>query len=125
MRILVADDDKTVSLQICGILRNHGHTPMPAFDTMQAMQMAMHAPYPDVVILDLSMPGGTGIQTLTRLKQSTRTIMIPIIVVSGTTDPRQIEEALALGAAAFLPKPVDATSLCAAVDAALGLSPPA
>jgi DNA-binding NarL/FixJ family response regulator len=71
------------------------------------------------------MPGGTGIQTLRRLKRSTHTSGIPIIVVSGTTDPKQIEAAMELGAAAFLPKPVDATALCAAVDEALGLSPPA
>lgn len=125
MRILVADDDKAVSLQICGILRNHGHTPTPVFDSMQATQVAMHTPYPDLLILDLSMPGGTGIQTLRRLKRSTHTSVIPIIVVSGTTDPKQIEEVLALGAAAFLPKPVEATTLCAAVDEALGTSSPA
>lgn len=125
MRILVADDDKAISLQICGILRNHGHEPTPVFDSMQATQVAMHTPYPDVVILDLSMPGGTGMQTLRRLKQSTHTSMIPIIVVSGTTDPKQVEAALALGAATFLHKPVDATALCAAVDEALGMSPPA
>jgi CheY-like chemotaxis protein len=125
MRLLVAEDDKATSLQICGILRNHGHTPTPVFDTMQATQLAMRTPYPEAVILDLSMPGGTGIQTLRRLKRSTHTSGIPIIVVSGTTDPKQIEAAMELGAAAFLPKPVDATALCAAVDEALGLSPPA
>jgi CheY-like chemotaxis protein len=124
MRILVAEDDKAISLQICGILRNRGYAPTPVFDGMQATQMAMRNPHPDGIVLDIGMPGGSGIQTIKRLKASSHTMMIPIIVVSGTSDQKLVESALALGAAAFLPKPVDATTLCAAVAEAVGTPPP-
>ena len=123
MRILVAEDDRAISLQICGILRNRGYVPTPVFDAMQATQIAMRNPHPDGIVLDLGMPGGSGVQTIRRLKASSHTMMIPIIVVSGTSDQTLVDTALALGAAVFLPKPVDANALCAAVAEAVGTPP--
>ena len=107
MKIIVADDDKVVSMLVCGILREQGHQVLAAYDQMQTLMFALRTPEPDVIILDLNMPGGAGGETLRRLKTSTRTSHIPVIVLSGTTDrdaPRQVSE---LGGGVFLPKPVD------------------
>ncbi len=47
---------------------------------------AVRPPPPDVVILDINMPGGTGIEALKRLKSSLNTALIPVIILSGSTD---------------------------------------
>jgi DNA-binding response OmpR family regulator len=49
MNIIVADDDKVLSQMLCGILRQHGHKPMPAFDAMQVTMFAMRqSPGPSI-----------------------------------------------------------------------------
>ena len=123
MRILVADDDRTISLLICGILRDVGHQTLAAFDQMQTLMFAMRSPAPHLIILDLNMPGGAGGETLRRLKQSAKTSHVPVLVVSGTEDADAAERVKALGGAAFLPKPVDRDLLIAEVNLVLALTP--
>jgi CheY-like chemotaxis protein len=119
MRILVADDDRIVVHLLAGLLRSKGYLVTPVFDAMQAFMFAMRPPAPDAIILDINMPGGTGVEALKRLKSSLNTALIPVIVLSGTTDPQMPETVKALGADAFLPKPVNPDGLFAALDKAL------
>ncbi len=107
MKILVAEDDKVVSLLVCGILREQGHKTLAAYDQMQTIMFANKLPGPDAIILDLSMPGGTGGETLRRLKSSTRTQTIPVIVLSGTCEPHAPRLVAELGGESFLSKPVN------------------
>ena len=107
MKILVADDDRVVSLLVCALIQKKGWQPVSAFDANQAFMVAMQRPHPNAIILDLGMPGGTGFEVLRRLKMSTKTSMIPVIVLSGTSNPEEPAKALAQGAAAFLFKPVE------------------
>jgi CheY-like chemotaxis protein len=115
VRILVADDDRIVVTLIAGLLRSKRHEVVPVFDAMQAIMFAMRAPAPDVIILDINMPGGTGVEAIKRLRSSLNTALIPIIVLSGTTDPQMPEKVKAMGANAFLSKPVDPAALFAAL----------
>jgi CheY-like chemotaxis protein len=115
MRILVADDDRIVVTLVAGLLRKKGHEVQQVFDAMQALMFAMRSPAPDVIILDINMPGGTGIEAIKRLKASLNTALIPVIILSGTTDPQMPEKVKTLGADAFLSKPVDAAALYAAL----------
>ena len=69
------------------------------------------------------MPGGTGMLVLERLKASTRTSQIPVIVLSGSTDPDADASVRRLGADAFLSKPVDVDELLGALARVLGQSP--
>jgi CheY-like chemotaxis protein len=103
----------------CSVLRAGGHEPTPAFDFMQTLMLAMRAPMPEVILLDLSMPAGTGINVLEKLKASFKTSHIPVIVASGTTDDATRAAVLSAGAAVFLPKPVSSEDLLGAI-AALG-----
>ncbi|HET7632997.1 MAG TPA: response regulator [Gemmatimonadaceae bacterium] len=120
MRILVAEDDQTTSKAECAMLRTLGHQPIPAFDAVQALMLAMRSPQPDAIVLDLNMPGGTGMGALEKLKSSSRTCEIPVIVLSGVSANSLKESAIGLGAVAFLQKPADADALKAALD---GLGP--
>ncbi len=120
MRILVADDDRVISTLICGVLAKGGHRPTPALDAMQALMFAMRAPAPEVILLDVNMPGGTGVEALRKLKLSTRTRTIPVIVVSGVDDPDMPACMRELGALDVLAKPVDPAQLLEAVDRVAG-----
>ncbi|MEO7456155.1 MAG: response regulator transcription factor [Gemmatimonadaceae bacterium] len=118
MNILVADDDKILSSVICAILSDAGHIAVPAYDSMQTMMFVMKKP-PDLVVLDINMPGGTGLDVLRRLKMSSKTKAVPVVVLTANTDSKLPDEARALGATNFLMKPVDPDALLAAVQAAI------
>lgn len=122
-RILVADDDRTISLLVCTLLRREGYEVMPAMDAMQTVMLAMRTPPPDAIVLDLQMPGGTGLGALQRLKASNKTSLIPVILLSGSESAER-QEAEALGVVASLRKPVVPERVLAAVAEATG-GPPA
>lgn len=124
MRVLVADDDRVVSHLLMSGLRKAGYEVIPAYDAMQALMFAVRVPQPDAILLDLSMPGGAGMETLRRIKASARSSHIPVVVVSGTTDPDAPEKAKELGAQAFLGKPVDMEALVAVLERLLGTTSP-
>jgi len=119
VRILVADDDRVIVHLVAGLLRARGHQVVPVFDAMQAFMFAMRPPAPDAIILDINMPGGTGIEALKRLKSSLNTALIPVIILSGSTDAGMAEKVKTLGADEFLQKPVDQVALFTALDKVL------
>jgi CheY-like chemotaxis protein len=123
VNILVAEDDKVISLLICSLLRKAGHQAIPAFDQMQALMFALKSPMPNAIILDLNMPGGSGIETLRRLK-STRSSCIPVIVLTGSVEPGVRDLVESLGAEVFLGKPLDRESLLREVGRIAGDSAP-
>jgi CheY-like chemotaxis protein len=116
MNILVAEDDKVVSLLVCGLLRAEGHQVLAAYDQMQTIMFAKKTPSPDVIVLDLNMPGGAGGETLRRLKHSSLTAAIPVIVLSATADPSAPDLVRQLGGQAFLSKPVDREKLLQEIE---------
>lgn len=117
MRVLVADDDRQMSQLLCAMLRSAGHNATPAFDGASTLMAAMRSPAPDLIVLDLAMPAGSGQVTLSKLKQSSRTNQIPVLVVTASKDPKAHDEVLALGASAYLEKPVSPDNFIAAVEA--------
>lgn len=110
MKLLIADDDRALSLLLSTRLRGKGWTVQVAHDAMQALMFAMRSA-PDVIMLDLAMPGGTGIEALKKLKMSAKTEQIPVLVLSGSIEPNDEPDVLALGAAAFMRKPPDFDAL--------------
>ncbi len=110
MTVLVADDDRVQTLMVSGRLKAKGFRVSVAFDAVQAWITAIQT-RPDAIILDIQMPGGTGIAVLKQLKASTKTCQIPVIVLSGSIEPNTISTVMDLGADEFLPKPVDLEKL--------------
>jgi two-component system cell cycle response regulator DivK len=117
MRVLVADDDRVMSQLLCAMLEAAGHKAIPAFDGASTLMAAMRTPAPDLIVLDLAMPAGDGPTTLTKLKASSKTALIPVLVVSGSPDAGAHDSVRALGAAAYLQKPVSADTFIDAVEA--------
>ena len=64
-------------------------------------------PHPGLVLLDISMPGVDGFEVLKRIKESPALKHIPVIMLTSTDHPREIQRSYALGASAYIVKPVD------------------
>ncbi len=105
--ILIIDDDKTVVGTITAVLRAAGYQVVSALDPVQGF-MAARRDKPHVIILDLMMPAGGGMQLLRKLASMGKT---PVVVITMLTDPKVQAEAEAAGAAGFLKKPVDPEAL--------------
>lgn len=110
MRVLIADDDPVITHLIRSSLRAKGWEVEVATDAMQAVMFAIRSA-PDALVLDINMPGGTGVTALKRLKASVKTRFIPVLVLSGTSDASAPSTVQALGADVFLSKPVDVEEL--------------
>jgi CheY-like chemotaxis protein len=117
-KILIADDSRFQVQMVASWLTPKGFDVICAVDALQTWMMALRS-NPDVILLDINMPGGTGIEVLKRLRMSSKTQHIPVIVVSGDENPDTEAKARSLGAAEFLHKPVDREQLCDSVDRAL------
>ena len=117
-KVLIADDSRFQVQLLASYLRPKGFEVVSAADALQAWTAALRSS-PQLILLDINMPGGTGIEVLKRLRMSTRTQHIPVIVVSGDESPGIESTVRDLGATDYLRKPVEAAQLCVAVDRAL------
>ena len=109
-KILVVDDDKTFTTMAGAMLRAAGYSPIVAFDAMQGFMFAQREG-PVLILLDLSMPAGGGMQLLEKLQHSSRTQNVPVIIVTGTGGPAVERDAKARGVAAVVKKPVESKAL--------------
>ncbi len=112
-RILVVDDEPPSVEVIARILTARGHAVTGAASAEEALEFLKNDSF-DLVLLDLVLPGMTGLQALAPMNTLTKA---PIHIMSGQTDDGTRYDALLLGAAGFLPKPLDLKSLQALVDA--------
>jgi len=106
MNVLIADDDRVVTHLLASRIRAQGWKVTIAQDAMQTVMFALRTA-PDVIVLDINMPGGTGTEALRKLRASTRTMQLPVVVVSGSTDPEVERAVRELGVEAFFRKPVE------------------
>jgi len=118
-RILVVDDDKDVVVFLSRLFQRAGYTVVTAQNASQAVTQA-HQERPDLILTDVTMPAGSGFSVLDRLKASTTTGAIPIIVLTGNHDAEVEARALAAGAMRVLRKPCDNTVLLGCIKTALG-----
>jgi DNA-binding NtrC family response regulator len=104
IRILTVDDDPNVCWTIKEKFSGSLYHVESAHDGESALELARTTP-PHFVLLDLKIPGTDGLEILSRLKEMNKEVAV--IVVSGFTDPKNVVEALRLGAEDFIAKPFD------------------
>lgn len=108
--MLVVDDDEDVTALFSRLLSSEGYGVQVAHDAAAAFaSMARHAP--DVVLLDIALPGLDGIEICRRLKREAATRLTPVILVTGLTEREHRLDGLDAGADEFLTKPADAQEL--------------
>jgi response regulator RpfG family c-di-GMP phosphodiesterase len=109
-RILVADDDALVRAILSDVLDPEGYELAEAATGAEVLAHVSLSP-PDLIVLDLGLPGGDGFSVLTSLKEEESTRFIPIVVITGMEDRESRIRSLELGADDFLLKPVDPLEL--------------
>ncbi|MFN0179921.1 MAG: response regulator [Gemmatimonadales bacterium] len=118
-RILVIEDDADTGRLLCARLRSAGFEPQLAGDAVTGLHAARRT-VPDLVILDLAMPAGGGLAVLRSLRLSSKTNLVPVIVLTGTPDENRRNEAMEAGANALIGKPYDAAPLLDEIRKQLG-----
>jgi two-component system, cell cycle response regulator DivK len=112
--VLVVEDFGDARELFCEVLQTRGFRCVTAKDGAEAIVQA-HEHAPDVVLLDLSIPVVDGWMVARSLRTAEKTREIPIVVVTGHSDDRQLELALRSGADRVLTKPVQLDELVAAL----------
>ena len=101
--LLIVDDEKSNILILRQILGQE-YTIYAAKNGADAIEVANER-LPDVILLDIIMPGMNGYEGLTTLKSTNETQSIPVIFISALNDPKDEEKGLILGAADYIAKP--------------------
>ena len=114
-RVLVVEDDGPTRELVAVVLRRGGHAVDQAADAERALESFLGA-RPDLVMLDLGLPGEDGLHVLDRLREISE---VPVVVLSGTGDEAAKVRALMRGADDYLVKPAGAAELLARVAAVL------
>lgn len=118
--ILVVDDESDSLRLLTDILKEEGYQVRPANSGRLALA-SINIEAPDLILLDVRMPGIDGFEACRRIKASEATRRIPIIFASASTDEHQHVEGLSLGAVDFITKPFRREELLARVHTHLEL----
>lgn len=110
--ILVVDDHIPAAEMVSHLFSMRGYETMCAFSGEEALEKAQQH-IPDLILLDVMMPGMDGYQVLEALRETPATSKIPIIFITARGEAEDIEQGLELGADDYIPKPVKPRELMA------------
>lgn len=117
-RILIIDDEAPLRYLLERQLCRAGYGVLEAADGFAGLSAAL-AHDPDLIILDLMMPGIDGFEVFRRLRSNLRTAAIPVVFLSGSVNGEMRRRAFALGAADVLAKPHEINDLATVIDGIL------
>jgi DNA-binding response OmpR family regulator len=120
-RILVAEDDPDIRHLITQLLIDDGHEVAAVPNGVQAVEKLLERP-PDVLVLDIMMPGKDGYQVLEELSDYVMDSSVKVLVLSARTAEHDYERSATLGAYRHLTKPFDPEELLNTVTELLALS---
>ena len=118
--ILVIDDTPE-NLSLMQALLKEDYTIKGANHGERGLQIALMEPRPDLILLDIMMPGIDGYEVCARLKNDPRTEHIPVIFLTARTEVQDVEQGFALGAVDYIAKPISPPILLARVRTHLAL----
>ncbi|MDH5446023.1 MAG: response regulator [Gammaproteobacteria bacterium] len=118
--VLIVDDSKTVVHALKMVLEQAGYNTLTATGGEQAIELARQQK-PDVVLMDVIMPGMTGFQATRILHKDPATAHIPVVIISASEQPSEKAWCKRLGAKGFLPKPIQRGKLFPCLEDILNL----
>jgi len=118
--ILVVDDSPTLLLALLDHLSRHGYLVVLAHDAREGMMRAVLA-QPDLILLDIVMPGLDGVEACRRLKADSATHDIPVIFMTGLSDAKQIVSGFGAGGVDYITKPFQVEEVLARIHTHLSL----
>lgn len=117
-RVLAVDDEPDVLLIVRTALQSEGFEVTTAANGPDCLEAAEASP-PDLILLDVMMPGMTGFEVLRKLKANEKTSLIPVIMLTGLSERSKIQEALTSGTDYYIVKPFEFEDLIGKVNEAL------
>jgi DNA-binding response OmpR family regulator len=121
-KILVCDDDPNIRNIIDFGLQAEGFQVLDAADGAEALELA-RGEAPDLVILDVMMPGSDGVEVCAALKQDEATRHLPVLLLTARTGKQDRDRGLAAGADDYITKPFSPGRLVEKVQSVLGVRP--
>ena len=115
-KILIVEDEAPIREMLAFVMEQHGYQPIEAGDFEQAMA-AIIEPYPDMILLDWMLPGGSGVQLAKQLKSQDYTRHIPIIMLTARSEEEDKVRGLEVGADDYITKPFSPKELMARMRA--------
>ena len=110
MKVLVIEDDPTDRKLVVAVLQMNGHIVRESMSAEAALD-AIAVEKPDVILLDLRLPGMDGLTLIRQLKAKAGTSQIPVVAVTAYPERYRREELLAAGCEACIVKPIDTREL--------------
>lgn len=117
-RVLVVDDEPNILISLEFLMQQGGFEVMTAEDGEQALAHVQQGK-PDLILLDISLPGISGFDVLEQLRQAPDTATLPIIMLTAHGREVEREKGMALGADDYITKPFSTQSLVEKVNALL------
>ena len=118
--VLIVDDSKTVVHALKALLEQAGYSTLTASGGEEAVNLTRQHK-PDVVLMDVIMPGMTGFQATRILHKDPVTNHIPVVIISASEQPSEKAWCKRLGARGFLPKPIQRGQLFPCLEEVLNL----
>ncbi len=117
--ILIIDDSSVNNLLLQNILEDEGYTVNVAFSAEEAYT-SMKEHKPELILLDIMMPGINGFNVLKEIKKDNTTSNIPVIMVSAKSDQADIDKSKELGAIDYIIKPINIQTIVDRIEKTLG-----
>ena len=119
LKILIVDDDLTITELMKALLIMEGYEPSVVNDSTKALDIAASF-QPDLITIDLMMPGISGFDLCEQLRQDPRFATLPILIVSAKDDPGTKDRAMRTGANDYITKPFNIDELLQRIRALTG-----
>lgn len=116
-RVLVADDEDDIGALVALAVRRAGCTLLGAVGDGDTALARARAELPDLTVLDVSMPGRTGLEVCTELRADPATAGVRVLLLSAGASADDVARGLAAGADAYLPKPFSVAGLVGEIRA--------
>jgi DNA-binding response OmpR family regulator len=116
--VLVAEDDRDIRELVTAKLSGAGFRVIAVADGIAALN-AIREQLPDIALLDVMMPGSSGLDVIGKLRTDERTAAVPVILLSAKSQDFDVETGLASGAADYIIKPFSPRELLERVEAVL------